>query len=320
MAAVLFVALAVWLSGCRPAGESPWQGYLEGEFVYVAAPVEGRLMELNVQRGQVVTNGQPLFALEREPEAAVLRAAEARRAQARADLADRQKGRRPSEIAALEAEQRRLTANLALARDVDARRRDLATRDPAAVAAESLDQSRSELAAAEAALAKVTADLETARLGAREDQVRAAAETVAAREADVASARWRWEQKRQVAPADARVQDTLFREGERVPAGRPVVSLLPPANLKVRFFVPETELARVQVGDQVRVHRDGADQDDRATIRFVSTRAEYTPPVIYSRTTRAKLVYLVEAFFEPATAAKLTAGQPVDVFPATATP
>lgn len=316
----MLVALAAWLGGCRPAGDSPWQGYLEGEFVYVAAPVAGRLTELNVQRGQSVTNGQPLFALESEPEAADLHAAEARLAQARAELADRQKGRRPSEIAALEAEQRRLAAALALARDVDARRRDLAAKDPAAVATETLDRSRSERAAAEAALAKVTADLETARLGAREDQVRAAAETVAARQAEVTSAQWRWDQKRQRAPADARVQDTLFRVGERVPAGRPVVSLLPPANLKVRFFVPEPALARVRVGDPVRVRRDGADRDYRATIRFISARAEYTPPVIYSRTTRAKLVYLVEAFFAPAEASALTAGQPVDVFPETTAP
>jgi len=108
------------------------------------------------------------------------------------------------------------------------------------------------------------------------------------------------------------VIDTLYRPGEMVPAGTPVVKLLPPSNVKVRFFIPETELARVAVGGKVEVGCDGCAASIPATVTFVSPTAEYTPPVIYSRERRARLVYMAEARPE-APAATLRVGQPADV-------
>ncbi|MBC7483297.1 MAG: HlyD family secretion protein [Rhizobacter sp.] len=109
------------------------------------------------------------------------------------------------------------------------------------------------------------------------------------------------------------VEDTLFRVGEWVGAGTPVVNLLPPAALKVRFFVAEAQLPRLKPGDAVTLHCDGCAAPIEARIRFIARSAEFTPPVIYSREQRAKLVYLVEAWPAAADSSRLRAGQPVDV-------
>ena len=104
-----------------------------------------------------------------------------------------------------------------------------------------------------------------------------------------------------------------IRPGEFVAAGNPVVALLPPENLKVRFFVPQEKLPQIKTGGTVSVKADGAAHPFTATVNYISTQAEYTPPVIYSRETRAELVFMIEAKFSPADAAQLRPGQPVDV-------
>jgi HlyD family secretion protein len=109
------------------------------------------------------------------------------------------------------------------------------------------------------------------------------------------------------------VHDTLYRQGEFVAAGNPVVVLLPPENLKVRFFVPQEKLAQIKTGATVSVQADGAARAVSATVNYISTQAEYTPPVIFSRETRANLVFMIEAKFAAADAAELRPGQPVDV-------
>jgi HlyD family secretion protein len=109
------------------------------------------------------------------------------------------------------------------------------------------------------------------------------------------------------------VQDTLYRAGEWVATGNPVVELLPPANIKVRFFVPQAALPRIKPGQTVSVTFDGGPHAYSATVNFISTQAEFTPPVIYSRENRSKLVFMIEAKFSPADAADLRPGQPVDV-------
>lgn len=304
-------ALLALTAGCssRPAGVC--QGYIEGEFVYPAAPVAGMLTNLAVARGAEVRAGQLLFVLEAAAEAAAVREAEQRVAQARARLDNSRKGRRPSEISSLEAQLQRSVANLQLSEVELTRLTRL--REASVVSPEELDRAKSRREADQAQVASMKADLETARLGAREDEITAAEADLAAVEAALARARWAVEQKTQAAPTAGRIQDTLYRAGEFVPAGSPVLVLLPPENIKARFFVPETELASVKIGQTIAVSFDGATAPVRATINYVSAQAEFTPPVIYSQQTRAKLVYLVEAAFAPADAVKLHPGQPVEV-------
>src|SRR5262249_35865953 len=109
------------------------------------------------------------------------------------------------------------------------------------------------------------------------------------------------------------VFDTLYRQGEWVAAGRPVVALLPPTNIKVRAFVPQTQIGTVQVGQGVRVNVDGVAEPFLGEVSFISPQAEYTPPVIYSRESREKLVFKIEIVFDPQAGASLHPGQPVDV-------
>lgn len=310
-AGAVFALLLVGLAGCRPATPTGYQGYLEAEFVHVGAPLAGRLDRLAVKRGQEVHAGDELFELERAAEAATVAEAEHRVAQARARLDNLRKGLRPPEIAALRARLARAEANLKWAEADLVRRRQLA-RDTVLSAAD-LDLAQSQRDAEAALVASLKAELETAELGAREDEIRAGEADLAAVSAALNRARWAFDNKVQAAPVSARVHDTLFREGEFVAAGLPVVSLLPPDNLKARFFVPQGEVAALKIGGGVELRVDGRSAPVPATISYIASQAEYTPPVIYSRENRAKLVFMVEAQVAAAEATTLRPGQPVDV-------
>jgi len=299
------------LFGCAGHGSNRVQGYVEGEFVYVASPLAGQLQSLNVQRGDRVKTGDPLFTLDNIAERAVLDQAQEQLAQARSTLEDLRKPRRPTEIESIEAQLRRARAAYTFSQKEFERQERLA--QTGARALEDLDRARSARDQDRQHVAQLEADLETANLGSRVDQIRAAEATVQAQEAAVARANWDFSQKSQAAPQSGAVFDTLFRQGEWVPAGRPVVVILPPPNIKVRAFVPETQIGKIHVGDPVRVWVDGVPKPYVGKVSFISPRAEFTPPVIYSQESRAKLVFMVESVFDPQIAANLHPGQPVDV-------
>jgi HlyD family secretion protein len=307
-AAVMLLGLA---AGCRRADSGRVQGYAEGEFVYVASPLAGTLEVLHVQRGAQVNAGDPLFTLDREPQQTIVDQAAQRLAQAQAALEDAKKGKRPSEIESLEAQLRQAQEALALSEKEFARQEELFS--SGATTSQSLDRARATRDQDRQRVAQLQADLKTAQLGSRSDQIAAGEANVRALEAALAEAQWNLAQKHQTAPQVGLVFDTLFEQGEWVAAGRPVVSLLPPQNIKVRAFVPEPRIAAVHVGDAARVTVDGVAEPLAGRVDFIAPQAEYTPPVIYSRESRAKLVFMIEIVFEPAVAATLHPGQPVDV-------
>lgn len=310
-AAVLGCAVIGALAGCSRPNPDRVQGYVEGEFVYVASPNPGALETLFVRRGTQVSAGGPLFVLENALEKAARDEAETRVVQARATLEDLKKGRRPPEVEALEAQLKQARAALARSESELARLDSLAR--TGAATADDLDRARSTRDQDRARVAQFEAELKVAKLGSREDQIAAAEANIRALEAALARAEWDLAQKRQVAPQAGLVFDTLYRQGEWVAAGRPVVALLPPQNIKVRAFVSEQRVGAIRLGDQVEVFVDGVAAPFAGRVSFISPRAEYTPPVIYSRETRSKLVFLVEVTFDPASAAELHPGQPVDV-------
>ena len=131
-------------------------------------------------------------------------------------------------------------------------------------------------------------------------------------EARVNTSETRLARRRGFAPVAGTIQQIYFREGEMVQAQRPVLSIMPPGNMKLRFFVPETDLAKLAIGDEVRVSCDACAPGLTAKIYFIATTAEYTPPVIYSLDERNKLVYLIQA--RPARPDALRVGQPVSVY------
>jgi HlyD family secretion protein len=287
------------------------QGYVEGEFVYVASPLSGELEKLAVKRGAQVKKGELLFALECVAETAARDEAQERLAQARAQLEDTRKGQRPTEIESLEAQLRQASAALALSAQELARQELLAK--TGATPSADLDRARSAHDQRSASVAELEADLKTARLGSRVDVVESAEQETKARAATLAKAEWDLAQKQQSATQDGAVFDTLYREGEWVAAGKPVVVLLPPANVKVRAFVKQALVATIHAGDEVRVFVDGVAEPIAGRVTFISPQVEYTPPVIYSKESREKLVVLIEARFDDAVSARLHPGQPVDV-------
>ncbi|WP_050422274.1 HlyD family secretion protein [Bradyrhizobium tropiciagri] len=131
-------------------------------------------------------------------------------------------------------------------------------------------------------------------------------------EARVNTSQTRLDRRKGFAPIAGSIQQIYFREGEMVQAQRPVLSIMPPGNMKLRFFVPETELPKLALGDEVRVTCDNCAADLTAKIYFIATTAEYTPPVIYSLDERNKLVYLIQA--RPSRPDVLRVGQPISIY------
>jgi HlyD family secretion protein len=302
------------LGGCQRPPAAGWQGYLEAEFIHVGAPLAGRLDRLAVQRGARIEAGTPLFTLEHAAELAAQREAADRLRSAQARLDDLRQGSRPTELASLEArvEQARASAELSQ-RELE---RTSELFKSGVVAATDFDRARLTHERNRRAIEELAAQLATAGLGGRTGAITGAEADVAAATAARDRADWAVTQKTQAAPRAALVHDTLYREGEFVALGAPIVSLLPPENLKVRFFVPEADFARLRPGDPVRVALSGRAAPLAARVTHLSPRPEYTPPILYNRDNRAKLVFMVEAALDPAAAAGLNPGQPVDVTPA----
>ena len=308
-----------WLQGAvagilglfATAPEQPirFYGYAEGEYVRMAAQEGGTLTELRVRRGDRVAAGQVLARLEDGSERAGLAEAAARLAQAEAQLANLRTGRRTPEIDALEAQRRQAEAALRLS-EVQYRRQ---SRLPAGqvVSVDRVDQARAAFERDRARVAELAADIAVARMAARDDEIEAGEAAVAVARAGLAQAEWRLSRRTLAAPADALASDTVFEPGEFVPAGAPIVSLLPPGAVKLRFFVPQAALSGIAVGQELAVGCDGCRPGLRARISYVSPQAEFTPPVIYSRESRAKLVYLVEA--RPGAGMAFNPGQPVEL-------
>ena len=298
--------------GCERNQTARFQGYAEGEFVFVAAPAAGRLEMRSVRRGQEVEAGALLFSLEQENEKAARREAEAQLHAAEARLANLSVGRRSSEIDALlaAAAQAEAARNLSMVQ----LERNEKLFSAGYIAREQLDEARAVHRTNSERLAEARAQLRTAQQSiGRDNEIEAARTEVEAARAALAQGNWRLDQRAVNAPAKAVVHDTFYSEGEWVPAGSPVVSLLPPGNVKLRFFVPEAVVGSIRIGQTVSATCDGCGKPLTAKISYISRQPEYTPPVIYSRDQRIKLVFLVEALPDAADAARLHPGQPVEI-------
>ena len=299
----------VSLGACQRDPSTDYQGYLEADYAYVGAPVAGRLVQLPVQRGAQVAAGTPLFVLDGELERQQLAEAQGRLQQAQAQRADLNLGRRPEEIQVIAERVREARSALALAerelkRTAELQQRGLASDDLR-------DRAAATQAQAQARLASTLAEQRSAELGGRPDAQTAADAAVAAAQAVVGQASWRVDQARVDAIAAGRVEDTLFQVGEWVPAGAPVIKLLPEQGPFVRFFVPVAELSQWAPGTVIAVDCTGCAAAQAARVEFIGAAPEYTPPIIFSESRNEDLVYRVEARFEVPTL--LVPGLPVKV-------
>lgn len=298
------------LIGCSSEPANVFQGYVEGEYVHIASPIGGTLDELFVTRGQKISSHAPLFVLERDFERAAVDEATHGLQRAQDNLANLEKGQRPSEIASIQARLKQAKAASALAKIEYERRVRLIEEET--ISQEELDRTESDYDQKAQYVREIQSELITARLGARSDEVRAAAAEVLQAQAKLDQASWNFNQKAQKAPATGFVFDTLYRVGEWVTPGQPVASLLPPENIEVRFFVPQNVVGTLQEGQEVIINFDGAEAPITTKIYFISPSVEFTPPVIFSSQSRAKLVFMVKSKPDVKDAPKLHPGQPVD--------
>ena len=300
--------VAALLAGCEKHDDGVWQGYVEGEYLMLASPYAGQLQKLFVRRGESIEAGKPVFVLEQESERAGRMEAEQRVKSSQARLENLQVPRRPPEIAALREQVNQARAAHELSRATLSREDELFRKGFSPKAR--LDDARSALDRDAARVKEAEAQLRNALMPlGRENEREAAEAEMSAAKAQLAQADWRLQQKSVAAPVSALVQDTFFVAGEWVPAGRPVASLLPPGNVKARFYVPEPMLSALAIGRALEIRCDGCAPLE-ARVSYVSSQAEYTPPVLYSKEARAKLVFLVEARLPNA---PLRPGQPIDV-------
>ena len=309
-----FLALSVvpaifW--SCSGETPSTYQGYVEGEYVHVASPVGGRLERLLVQRGQTVEAKARLFELEADQETAAKRQADEQLKASQAQLADLRVGRRNPELDVAKAQlAQAIAAEQQAAQQL---KRDEAQFEVGGIPRAQLEDSRANHAIKAARVRELQGQLDVSRLPARQDQIRAQDAQVAAARAAASQSDWRLDQKQVSAAQGGLIVDTLYREGEWVPPGSPVVRMLPPQNVKLRFFVPQPVIGGLKPGRNLVVRCDGCEGEVPATVSYIAAEPEFTPPVIYSNETRAKLVFMVEARPSVENAVRLRPGQPVTV-------
>lgn len=300
---------ATLFSSCAPPPPLA-VGYVEGDYVLLA-PIEVATVEtVRVRRGERVAPGVALATLESGDARIAVSEAQAGLSQAKALLADLRIGRRPEEIAVLEASLRSAQAQSDEAARVVERTRDLFKRGIATQA--QLDEANTQLELAQAAIGQAKANLAVAGLPAREEAINAAQSQVRQAEAKLEQARWRLSKRAIQSPSAGRVDDVIRTPGDTAGPSAPVLSILPDGAMKLKLFVPETAFSSIAMGDRLSVRCDGCAPGLTALVSYVSPDPEFTPPVIYSLETRQKLVYLVEARPE-GDASRLKPGQIVDV-------
>jgi HlyD family secretion protein len=269
----LSLLLLLMLSACGKKPDDAWLGYGEGDNAFISAPQPGWVTQMKVERGTVVHRGDLLFVLDDTREQAERDQAVAALAQAKASLAQEQSNR--------------VYAGTELDRQNGLARDHAGTPTARDLALTNYQQSGARIAQLQAQISQMEASLTTAS--------------------------YTLSQRAVTAQTDGPVQDIYFREGEYVPASTPVLSILPPANVYVRFFVPESQLSHVHLGQKVRISCDGCGAPVDASISFIAQQEEFTPPVIFSIGNREKLVFKLEA--RAPAGLKINPGQPVDVRP-----
>jgi HlyD family secretion protein len=315
IAFLVFVVLAgviVLLLTTFPANrKTVFPGYMEADLVLVGSEQGGRVETLSVEEGDSVKKGDPIFTLESTEQEAEVAAAKSRVTEAEARLDDaKQQMQRPTEIDVLEAALAQAKAMLVQSSLTLDRTQTLFEKHWVSQA--QLDDAKAQHDRNQAAVAEAEKRISAAKLPNRSGLIDAAAASVEAARHALEQAQKNLAKRQVFAPAPGTVEEVYFRPGEVVKEGQAVIALLPPQNLKVRFFVAEPVRASLQIDQTVNVTCDGCPGELPAKISFIAREAEFTPPVIFSQEQRQKLVYLVEARPVEATA-KLTAGQPVSV-------
>ena len=297
------------LLGCSEQ-DGGLQGYVEGRYTYASAYTSGYLSNLLVSRGQGVKANQPLFILSSQPEQDAYNQAQAELLSQQQTYQDMLRGKRLPDLQSIGAQIRAAKATKVYAKQTLSRNESLYEQH--AIGKAVLDQSKANYLSAQAAVNQYQADLARAKLGARTNQQLAQKAKVMASKAAAKKTKWLLSTKDFKAPKAGRIDETFYREGEFVPAGQPVLSMLVPTEVKIIFYIPEPTLGSLSVGQAIHFTCDGC-KPSTARIDYIASQAEYTPPVLYTQSARKNLVFRVEAAIPVAVALSYHPGQPVDI-------
>ncbi len=305
----LFILLVGFFILFKPS-KNMLQGYIEGDYVYVASTQTGRLIELHTTEGKVIKKGDNLFDLDATLELRQIKEAEEQVEITKHQLENIKTGKRPAEIKGLEAAVEQIKADIMYAKDEFDRAEKLIKTKSISVSQH--QRFRSDYYRLKARLTQLQQELEVGKLPARIEEIRAAEDEIQRTEARLSQIQWVKDEKSIKSTIEGMVTKIVYRVGDMVPATNPVIQMLPPTAIKIRFFVPETMLGSLKLEQKIEAECDGCPAAIQAKISFISPTAEYTPPVLYTREWRGKLVFLVEA--RPITSNyDLHPGQPVDI-------
>jgi HlyD family secretion protein len=297
------------LISCGQQSQDHYQGYVEGELIFLTSPYSGVLEKLFVKRGETVKKGALIFKLAQYPEILKIKEAEAELTQSKKVHQDLQNPRRSPEIAAIHEEIEQIDAKIKLAQLQVERFRKLYEKN--AASKENVDQAVSQYEELQHAKTEQLAHLDLAKQGSRKEQIDAQQAQIEAVTARLQQVQWQLEQKTLAAPVDGVVFDTYYRPGEFVPGQQAVAALLSPNNVRIEFFIPANKLASLHLGQGISFTCDGCETSSPAKISYISPEAEYIPPLVYSRENQNKLVFRIKA--DISSPNKFKPGQPVMV-------
>jgi len=310
-AAIVSFLLLFFLGGCD-SGNPTINGYIEADYVHYASSTSGILQTVAVTKGRQVEASALLFSLDNAKERQDYQQALSQLASENALLKDMQSGLRDAEIDVLHSQLNQAAAALSLAQS-KARREQLQYQRKA-IAEFEYEKAVSDLQQKKSAVDEIKKRIAANALPARQDRYDAQAARVAMAQASLEKNRWILSNTQRTALTRGRVADIYYRPGEWVPAGNPVIALLPPGNIKVRFFISVAQLAHIKYGQRIEIINANV-PTFAARVIYISPAAEYTPPIIYSNERREKMTFLVEAQPEDSqfAAEKLPPGLPVEV-------
>jgi HlyD family secretion protein len=306
-----FVALVFGLGGCDSADNYHYSGYSHGDFIYLSYNNSERIEKILVKKGDRVKVGQSLVQMEKYSAQNSLHQAEKNYQAESALLHNLEYGQRSQE---LDVTRSRLESARSAANKTHrqlARYRKLYASQ--VISAAEWEKINDDYIQKSSQVNELVSELKAKQLPARKPEINNQMSRVQAAKLQWDKAEWDLEQSLLTAPEDARVYDLLYRSGERPLAGKPIISLLPDKNIKVRFFVPESQLGALNIGMKVRLLCDACTENITGMINYISPEAEYTPPVIFSSKRREKLLFMAEAIPSGEQASRIKVGQPVSV-------
>ncbi len=307
---ILLALLFVVLTACQSQQtNTELTGYIEAELRMVAAPQAGWITEQTVKEGDVVTEQQLLFKLDQVSQLAQAEQAEQNLRAAEAKLQDLQKGARPEEVKALSSQLQEAKARLTLAEKEAIRIQALVSKG--LTTKEQLDRAQTDVAVSQAQVKTIEQNIQVAGLGGRIDALIGAEASIRAAAANYDNKQYQLSQRTLLSQLSGLVYEVYYHQGEYVPTAAPVLAIRLTDQDKVRFHVPQDQLTQVQLGQNIQVNADSLAAPVNAKVTYIASTAEFTPPVIYSKDSRAKLVFLVEATLP--TGHKLKPGLPVDI-------